>query len=56
MYPREPELELLEITNPFSMSIVNMLDFLSPRKIVFGMLGSVNGEESINVLIGISIF
>ena len=57
MYPIElPELDIFESIIPFSMSIVKMLDFLSPRKIVFGIFGSVKGEESIRVFIGMSIF
>jgi hypothetical protein len=57
MYPIDPpELDIFDSIIPFSMSIVKMLDILSPRKIVFGIFGNVKGEESISVFIGMSIF
>lgn len=49
-------MEILDTIIPFSISIVKILDFLSPKNIVFGIFGSVNGDESINVFIGTSIF
>jgi len=57
MYPIElSELDIFDNIIPFSISIVYMLDFLSPRNIVFGIFGNVKGDESISVFIGMSIF